>query len=121
LLEEYKTLSSELVHLLLVQQPSEDLATPSALDMANVSAFAQGERLYSSCAYSLYRWLKRDLLVNTVHSHSNVEKNVLILIARLIQKHDSEAVCHQYGLTGKKMLNQTMKNYVRSRLNKGDN
>jgi len=116
LLEEYKTLSSELVYLLLIQQSDDDLVTLSTLDIANVSAFAQGERLYSSCAYSLYLWLKHDLLTNTAPSGS-IEKDVLILIARLIQKHNGETVCQQYGLTGKKMLNQTMQDYVRFRLN----
>ncbi|MCP4990059.1 MAG: tRNA(Met) cytidine acetyltransferase [Colwellia sp.] len=118
LLEEYKTLSSELVYLLLIQQKREDLVSLSALDVANVKAFAQGERLYSSCAYSLYLWLKHDLLINTTPSqyYSAIEQNVLIAIARLIQKYDTVSVCQQYCLTGKKMLNQTIQNYVRLRL-----
>jgi tRNA(Met) cytidine acetyltransferase len=120
-LEEYKALTSGLVYLLLRQQKNESLATLSVLDIANVQAFSQGERLYSSCAYSLYLWLKHDLLTSTrpCCDHHNIEQNILILIARLIQKHDSETVCQQYGLTGKKMLNQTMKHYVYLRLNGG--
>jgi len=114
ILEEYKTLTSELVYLLLIQQTSAELTGLTALDIANVTAFSQGERLYSSCAYSLYLWLKHDLLIDTGSSH--FDRNVLILIARLIQKHAAETVCHQYGLTGKKMLNQVMQNYVKMRL-----
>jgi len=118
LLEEYKTLGTELVHLLLIQQPSEGLATLSSHDIANVRAFSQGERLYSSCAYSLYLWLKHDLLAQTAPSHcrGNVEQKALILIARLIQKYDIQTVCQQYELTGKKMLNQVMQDYVLLRL-----
>jgi hypothetical protein len=33
----------------------------------------------------------------------------------LIQKYSCSKVCQQYGLTGKKMLNQQIKNYVLSR------
>jgi tRNA(Met) cytidine acetyltransferase len=116
LLEEYKTLNSELVRLLLVQQSSEYLTKLSTLDIANVLAFSQGERLYSSCSYSLYLWLKHDLLINSACVDSHLGKNIFILIARLIQKHDSKTVCQQYDLTGKKMLNQGMQAYVRSRL-----
>jgi len=118
LLEEYKTLSSELVYLLLIQQSSDDLVILSALDIANVSAFSQGERLYSSCVYSLYLWLKHDLLANTSSNNGNshVDQDTLIFITRLIQKHDVEAICQQYDLTGKKQLNQTMQNYVGRRL-----
>jgi len=45
-----------------------------------------------------------------------VIKNCSVLIARLIQKHDSDTVCQQFGLTGKKMLNQKMKDYINYRL-----
>jgi len=122
LLEEYKTLTTRLVHLLLTQQSEENLVALSVQDVANVHAYARGERLYSSCAFSLYLWLKHELLANTAPSHCNrnIEKNVLILIARLIQKHNSETVCQQYGLTGKKMLNQIMQSYVSLRLNNAD-
>lgn len=116
LLEEYQSLSTEIVHLLLSQQESECLTALSAIDLANVAAFSLGERLYSSCAYSLYLWLKHDLLSSKLMCNKNTEKNVLIIIARLIQKYSCEKVCQQHGLTGKKMLNQQMKDYVLSRL-----
>jgi tRNA(Met) cytidine acetyltransferase len=123
LLEEYKTLSSELVYLLLIQQSSDHLVALSALDMANVLAFSQGERLYSSCAFSLYLWFKHDLATrnSSCHDRNNVEQGILILIARLILKHDVETVCQQHDLTGKKQLNQAIQNYVRMRLNSSDN
>ena len=115
LIEEYNSLTSELVLLLLQQQPQEMLVSLSELDIANVKAFASGERLFSTCAFSLYLWLKHDLLAQARLCEQR-KKQVLILIARLIQKYDVATVCQQYQLTGKKMLNQSMKTYVESRL-----
>jgi tRNA(Met) cytidine acetyltransferase len=116
LLEEYKTLTTELVFLLLRQSTQADLSTLSTLDISNVQAFACGERLYSSCCYSLYLWLKHDLVLDDKNRSDEVIKNCSVLIARLIQKHDSDTVCQQFGLTGKKMLNQKMKDYINYRL-----
>ncbi len=117
LLEEYKELTTELVFLLLTQSAKEDLSTLSARDIANVQAFSRGERLYSSCCYSLYLWFKQDLLSDTKCHSTGILQQSLVLIARLIQKHDSDSVCQQFGLTGKKMLNKHIKDYVHLRLN----
>ena len=116
LLEEYKTLSSKLVHLLLTQTAKESLTKLSTADIESVYAYARGERLYSSCAFSLYQWLKHDLLTHNQHTQTDVIQHSLVLIARLIQKHGSDTVCQLYGLTGKKMLNQHIKNYIALRL-----
>ncbi|KGJ87123.1 tRNA(Met) cytidine acetyltransferase TmcA [Colwellia psychrerythraea] len=116
LLEEYKTLSTELVLLLLRQNTKEDLKALSAQDIANVWAFSRGERLYSSCSYSLYLWLKHELLSEAKYHSTELLQHSLVLIARLIQKQDSDSVCQQFGLTGKKMLNKHIKDYVYSRL-----
>ena len=116
LLEEYKTLPTHLVNLLLIQQTSEALVSLSALDIANVKAFSKGERLYSSCCYSLYLWLKHDLLVHDENLACQVKQDALVLIARLIQKHDSDTICQQFAFTGKKMLNKHIKDYVSERL-----
>jgi len=116
LLEEYKTLTTELVFMLLRQNTKEDLSILSVLDISNVHAFASGERLYSSCCYSLYLWLKHDLVLDDKNRPNDIRTNCLVLIARLIQKHDTDTVCQQFGLTGKKMLNQKMKDYINYRL-----
>ena len=116
LLEEYKTLPTALVSLLLKQNTSEELSSLSALDIANVHAFSKGERLYSSCCYSLYLWLKHDLLVHDENLACQVKQDALVLIARLIQKHDSDTICQQFAFTGKKMLNKHIKDYVSERL-----
>jgi tRNA(Met) cytidine acetyltransferase len=120
LLEEYKTLTTQVVALLLGQQVRASLVALSPLDIANVQAYVKGERQYSSCAYSLYIWLKHDLLSYEKYTNSAMKKQTLILIARFIQKHKSEEVCQQYGLTGKKMLNKHIQSYVSSRLIKDD-
>ena len=116
LLEEYTALTTELVFLLLRQNSKGDLNALSARDIANVQAFSSGERLYSSCCYSLYLWLKHDLLSETKCQTTEVLQHSLVLIARLIQKHDADSVCQQFGLTGKKMLNKHIKDYVSLRL-----
>ena len=120
LLEEYKALTTDLVSLLLTQNTKGDLSTLSARDITNVQAFSRGERLYSSCCYSLYLWLKHDLLIDDKHHSNEVMHPSLVLIARLIQKHDSDTVCQQFGLTGKKMLNKHIKDYVHLRLHSGN-
>ncbi|WP_019026316.1 tRNA(Met) cytidine acetyltransferase TmcA [Colwellia piezophila] len=116
LLEEYKTLTSKLVHLLLQQSAKEFIAELSATDIESVHAYARGERLYSSCCYSLYQWLKHDLLTHEKPCSTAQIQQSLVLIARLIQKHDSDTVCQLYALTGKKMLNQHIKDYITWRL-----
>lgn len=116
LLEEYKALSTKLVLLLLRQNTKKDLTVLSVRDIANVRAFSRGERLYSSCSYSLYLWLKHELLSEAKYHSTEALQQSLVLIARLIQKQDSDYVCQQFGLTGKKMLNKHIKDYVYSRL-----
>ncbi len=116
LLEEYHDLSTELVHLLLSYQQKDNLTALTPQDLSNVYAFSVGERLYSSCAYSLYLWLKHDLLSSEFKCHKDSQHKIAVVIARLIQKHSCTHVCQQYGLTGKKMLNQQMKSYVLSRI-----
>ena len=64
----------------------------------------------------MYQWLKHDLLTHNQHTQTDVIQHSLVLIARLIQKHGSDTVCQLYGLTGKKMLNQHIKNYIALRL-----
>ncbi|MBU2869250.1 GNAT family N-acetyltransferase [Colwellia sp. E2M01] len=112
LLDEYKTLAPPLVHLLLTKQVKSTLTALRPLDLATVKAYSTGERLFSSCVYSLYLWFKQQLLEAETDIDSDVYKTELMLITRLIQKHDSETVCKQYGYSGKKMLDNHIKGYV---------
>lgn len=129
LLDEYQSLAPELILLLLKNNLATELLPLSDLDRANVQAYVNGERLFSSCVYSLYLWFKRDLLCKrqnvatgnnkhqTTDKQSQTSINMeLVLLARLIQKHDIKAVCQQFSFTGKKALNESMKRYVKSRL-----
>jgi len=113
LADEYKELDANLVLLLLKQQNRTKLATLAKSDLTNAHAFAKGQRLYSSCAYSLYIWLKHHLSAN---KDIVVEPVLLALISRLLQKHSTEELCRQYAYTGKKMLEQSLKNYVGQQL-----
>jgi tRNA(Met) cytidine acetyltransferase len=113
LLDEYQAMNSQLVRLICAGNHALEQQELSELDISNVIAYTKGERQYSDCVYSLYIWFKHELLKN--HSAANVEQS-LVLVARLLQKHKNTQVCHAYGLTGKKMLNQHIKNYIISRL-----
>lgn len=113
LADEYKTLSADLVLLLLSQKNQDQLVTLAPTTLANVQAFAQGQRLYSNCAYSLYLWLKQRLLVKETVEYEPV---LLAMISRLMQKHCIDELCQQYSYTGKKMLEQAFKDYVQQQL-----
>ena len=115
--DEYKALNAELIVLLLKQQDKSKLTRITALDLANVKAFAEGQRLYSNCAYSLYLWFKH-LLVTQSNFASNItsEEIQLVCINRLLQKHSIEQVCQCYGYQGKNKLESALKDYVKQQL-----
>jgi tRNA(Met) cytidine acetyltransferase len=113
LLDEYQAMNSQLVRLIFAGNNVLEQQKLSELDISNVIAYTKGERQYSDCVYSLYVWFKQELLKN--HTAPSKEQS-LVLVARLLQKHNNTKVCHAYGLTGKKMLNQHIKNYIISRL-----
>lgn len=126
ILDEYKALSTSLIRLVLSHNTVENLTELSELDQLNVDAFAIGHRLFSSCAYSLYMWIKHELVktspqyaIRYACKHKECEPIELALIARLIQRHEVIDVCQQYGYTGKKMLNNKMKAFVSTRLEAG--
>lgn len=108
LVEEYRALSTSLIQLIALSVPEKFLPEITAHDRANIAAFAQGQRLYSSCAYSLYVGLKQHLA--TLSQEHMIA--VLPLVARLLQKHSCKAVCQQFHFSGKKALNQYMVHYV---------
>jgi tRNA(Met) cytidine acetyltransferase len=123
LLDEYQTVKGELIFILLTQLGISDHISASLtiltdLDIENVKAFAEGTRVYSSCAYSLYIWFKHEL-ANADQTKINADKTgkmALVFIARLLQKRSIDDVCRHFGFTGKKALNKAMKNYVSERL-----
>jgi tRNA(Met) cytidine acetyltransferase len=109
---EYKYLSVELAALILHFCPTEYLSPLSLRDKANVEAFSQGHRQFSSCVFSLHLWLKQQLVTRTVFE----DKNLLVLLSRIMQKHSINEVCTEHGLTGKKSLEQFLQSSVRAYL-----
>ena len=115
LLDEYQALDSKLVQLVYTHNHEMNLESLSTKDRENVVAYGLGKRQYSSCVFSIFLWFKHELLKdNTAES---IEQS-LVLVAYLLQKQKCAQVCSIFGLTGKKMLDQHIKNYVISQLNK---
>jgi len=109
LLDEFKDLSRDLTLLLLKHCKATDLPVLSKLDKKKITAFVKEEVLYSHCAYSLYLWF-----VHALQGDRELDAaNSSILVSRIIQKNTIAKVCEQYGLPGKKALNQVIINYVR--------
>lgn len=104
LVEEYKQLVPSLVALIQKYCPQSSLQKLTTLDNANVEAFAQGNRQYSSCVFSLHLWLKHQL-----NRQNFIEKKQEVLISRIMQKHSVSDVCHAYHFTGKKTLEQFLR------------
>jgi len=114
LTETYQHLPTQLVALILQKSPAKALTELTYFDQQNVSAFAHKKRLYQACVFSLHIWLLQHLTVNKTHN-----KDVLLLIARVLQKRSINEICQQFHLTGKKALNQQLVDYVRKNYQKG--
>ncbi len=108
LLDEFKYLSADLVGLLLAKQPKKNLPSLTKIDLDNIDAFVQGQRLYSSCVYSLFLWFK----VHLTQIQCLDQRELSVIICRLLQKRSIPEVCHLFALSGKKALNQTIIDYV---------
>ncbi len=107
---EYKYLPAELVALILHCCPPLSFDMISLRDKANIKAFAQGHRQYSSCAFSLHLWLKQQLS----GSAALKDEELLVLVSRIMQKQSIDDVCSRYGFTGKKSLEQFLKSKIQS-------
>lgn len=108
LVDEYKSLPADLVALILHDCPPEYLTPLSVRDKTNVAVFAQGHRQFSSCAFSLNLWLKHQLVTHPVLE----DKRLWVLISRIMQKHSISDVCTNYGFTGKKTLEQFLRDEI---------
>ncbi len=113
LTETYQHLPTQLVALILQKSPAKAVTELTYFDQQNVSAFAYKKRLYQTCVFSLHLWLLQHLTVNKTH-----DKDVLLLIARVLQKRAINEICQQFNLTGKKQLNQQLVDYVRKTIKK---
>jgi len=108
LTDEYKHLTAELVAFILQYCPQVSCARLSARDKTNLEAFAQGNRQYSSCVFSLHLWLRLQLSSSTALE----DKALLVFISRVMQKQTINDICNVYGFTGKKDLEQFLKSKV---------
>ena len=107
--DEYRQLSDVLVWSILKYYPVEYLPALTTSDFNTVQAFANKERLYSTCAYSLHLWL--------LHQFADpFDVELLPMISRLLKRQPVSEVCSSYHLDGKKALNQLMVNYVNSKV-----
>lgn len=105
LTDEFKHLPVKLVWQLLngnVELKTRALARDI---LPSVHDFISGQRQFSSCVYALHHWLLK-------HCTEHYEPEVLPLLSRILQKHSIEQVCQQYGLSGKKALNQQLISYI---------
>ncbi len=107
--DEYQLLADNLVWRILHFFPKCDLPKLTAGDVDTVKSFADKERLYSSCAYSLHKWL--------LHQFSQpYDEKLLPIMARLLKRMSTSEVCSDYQINGKKALNQLMLDYVKQQL-----
>lgn len=111
LVDEYKQLTTSLVAIIQQYCPHLSLPKLSVHDNANIEGFANGERQYASCVFSLHLWLKQQLCYQHID-----EKVLSVLIARVMQKQSVANICHTYNFTGKKALEQFLKISVRNYL-----
>jgi len=98
-----------LVWLILNNSPKAYLPKLTPSNINSVKSFADKQRLYSSCAYSLHLWL--------LHQFSApFDEKLLPILARLLKRNPIEQVCSSYQLNGKKALNQLMLDYVNKQI-----
>jgi len=97
-----------LVALILHYCPQLSCVMLNVRDKANIEAFAQGYRQYSSCVFSLHLWLRLQLSSSTALE----DKALLVFISRVMQKQTINDICNVYGFTGKKDLEQFLKSKV---------
>ncbi|MDP7593791.1 MAG: GNAT family N-acetyltransferase [Litorilituus sp.] len=108
LTDEYQNLPPELVALILYARSDSLLVDLTSYDIDSVKAFAQGHRQYACCVFSLQLWLIKKL----TQADYSTQKNIGLLIARILQKQSIKKVCLEYSLTGKKALELNMRNQV---------
>jgi tRNA(Met) cytidine acetyltransferase len=105
LTDEYKGLSPKLVWQILHHCPDKSLPQLSAHQLNSISDFIQQKRQFSHCVKALHYWC-------LLHCKENYQASILVLIERVLQKKSVDEVCKNHQLTGKKMLNQALIDYI---------
>ncbi len=112
LMDEYKTLPINLVHLLQHHCVKEYLSPLTPFDINTVQSFAERERLFSHCIFSLHLWLKHQLKEYPVNQLSGFN----LLIASIMQRRSTKDICKQFNLTGKKAMNEALREVIKTHL-----
>lgn len=107
--DEYQYLTTELIALILSYCPSQSEKLLSAKDKRNVIAFSKGHIQYSCCVFSLYLWLKEQIINNNLSSL----KYRSVLIQRILQRHSIAEVSRKHNLSGKKELEQLIRSEIK--------
>ncbi|NQZ22816.1 MAG: tRNA(Met) cytidine acetyltransferase [Colwellia sp.] len=105
LTDEYQGLSAKLVWQVMHHCPIKSLLQLSAHQWVSISDFIDKKRQYSHCVRALHYWL-------LLHCKDDYQPEVLLLIERILQKKTVEQVCINQQLTGKKMLNNALIDYI---------
>jgi len=110
LAENHSGLSAQIVLQILSNTSPNHLGDLAEFDQQTVQDFANKERQYANCIFSLRNWLLNQLSVN------KVEEDVLPLISKILQKWSNDALCKVYGFSGQKEINQYLISYVSDKL-----
>ena len=105
LTDEYKGLDAQLVWQVLHKCPNKNLPQLSAHQLSSITDFINKKRQFSHCVRALHYWC-------LINCKGNYEPKILLLIERILQKKSVEEVCTNHQLTGKKMLNDTLIQYI---------
>jgi tRNA(Met) cytidine acetyltransferase len=105
LTDEYKGLAAQLVWQVLHHCPNKSLPQLSSHQLSSISDFINEKRQFSHCVRALHVWCLS-------HCKGNFHPKVLLLIERILQKKSVGDVCSNHQLTGKKMLNEVLIEYI---------
>jgi len=105
LTDEYKNLAAKLVWQVLHHCPNKSLPQLTTHQLCSIADFINKNRQFSHCVKALHYWC-------ILHCKGNYHPEVLLLIERILQKKTPEQVCANFQLTGKKMLNNALINYI---------
>ena len=85
--------------------PNNSLPQLSSHQLISITDFINEKRQFSHCVRALHFWCLS-------HCKESYHPKVLLLIERILQKKSTEVVCSNHQLTGKKMLNEALIEYI---------
>ncbi|MDG1733393.1 MAG: GNAT family N-acetyltransferase [Thalassotalea sp.] len=116
--DEYKYLATDLMLLLLQQLPDPYLTLnhqQAHVDQETVLDFANGYRVFSSCAPALRRkfitWVNTDK-VSLTDTLSDTDVGLMVMLRKVIQQQSWSDIYQEFNLTGKKQTLQLMKEFA---------